>query len=79
MIDKHIVQWNCNGFYAHFEEVKLLINNHNPIALCIQETRFSALHQPKCSGYKPYFKNYDGNLNASGGVAIFVKYDVQSS
>lgn len=76
MLEQNIIQWNCNGFYAHIEEIKNIINSHNPIALCIQETRFAALHTPKCSGYKPYFKNYVDNLNASGGVAIFVKADI---
>lgn len=75
-MEHNLLQWNCNGFYSHIEEVKLLINSHNPIALCIQETRFQSLHIPKCSGYIPYFKHCDSNLNASGGVAIFLRNDI---
>lgn len=71
-----LIQWNCNRFYSHIEEVKLILNSPNPIALCIQETRFHSLHIPKCTGYIPYYKHCESNSNASGGVAIFLRNDI---
>ena len=32
------IQWNCRGFKVNFNELSLLIQNHNPVALCLQET-----------------------------------------
>jgi exonuclease III len=32
------IQWNCRGFRVNFNELSLLIQNHNPGALCLQET-----------------------------------------
>lgn len=35
----NIIQWNCDGFFCHSDELKLLISNLNPFALCLQETK----------------------------------------
>jgi exonuclease III len=53
------IQWNCRGFRVNFNELSLLIQNHNPVALCLQETHLKdtdntsikKLHpvQPLCS------------------------------
>lgn len=67
-----IVQWNCNGFFAHLSELSLIINNQNPYIICIQETRFRENYIPTNKNFNIYFKNNHNELNASGGVAIFV-------
>ena len=33
-----IIQWNCRGLKSNFDELSLLINNHKPVAVCLQET-----------------------------------------
>ena len=33
-----IIQWNCRGLRHNYNELKLLISSHNPIAVCLQET-----------------------------------------
>lgn len=43
----NILQWNCNGFYAHFAELKLLLSELDPYIFCIQETRFKPNYTPK--------------------------------
>jgi exonuclease III len=40
-LNLNIVQWNCNGFFNHFNEFKILIQKYDSFAFCIQETRFS--------------------------------------
>ncbi len=36
-----IVQWNCRGFRANYEEFELLIKKYEPVALCLQELQVS--------------------------------------
>ena len=36
-----IVQWNCRGFRANFNELSLLMSNLEPIAFCLQELSLS--------------------------------------
>ena len=67
-----IIQWNCNGFYGHIEEFKLLINKYNSCAFCIQETKFSFDHIPSIKNHKVFYKSKYSET-ACGGVAIFVK------
>lgn len=71
-MQQSIIQWNCNGYFAHLSELNLIINNHNPYILCIQETRFRMNFIPKSNEFNVYFKNNDNELNASGGVATYV-------
>ena len=33
-----IIQWNCRGYKANYDELLLLIAELNPSALCLQET-----------------------------------------
>ena len=36
-----IIQWNCRGLRANFEELELLIKKYEPVALCLQELQVS--------------------------------------
>ena len=38
----YILNWNCNGLRTHFNDIKLLINNFNPIVFSLQETNILA-------------------------------------
>lgn len=67
-----ILQWNCKGFYRRLEDVKYIISKIDPIAICIQETKFPILHVPNLNNWKIFFKNHDDGLIASGGVAILI-------
>lgn len=35
----NIIQWNLNGLYRNLDDIKLIINLHKPIAICLQETK----------------------------------------
>lgn len=69
----NILQWNCNGFYAHIAELKLLITEFDPFLICIQESRFKPNHIPTLNGYSCVYHNHDNYTNASGGVLICLK------
>ena len=37
-MQNRIIQWNCRGFKANYEETLLLLKDYEPAALCLQET-----------------------------------------
>jgi len=36
-----IIQWNCRGLRAKYEEIELLINKYDPVALFLHELQVS--------------------------------------
>jgi exonuclease III len=36
-----IIQWNCRGLRANFEELELLIKNYEPVGICLLELQVS--------------------------------------
>lgn len=71
-MDYTIIQWNCNGFYSHFEEIKLLISEYNPYIICVQESHFDHSKIPTLKNFHVYYTIDNFHLRASGGVAICV-------
>lgn len=69
------IQWNCNGFYAHREEIRLLTSDFNPVILCLQETRFKITDTPNFRNYTFYRNDNEMGEIACGGVAIAVRND----
>ena len=67
-----ILQWNCRGIKANFEELKLLINEKKPVAVCLQETFLKDSDKFSLKYQSSYFKNCSGNDRSSGGVAVNV-------
>ena len=47
-----IIQWNCCGYKANYNELQLLITEQNPTIICLQETF-------KKSNDKTNMKNYE--------------------
>lgn len=70
--ENKIVQWNCDGFYSHHEDFKLIIQDYNPYIICIQETKFKHDHIPILKNYKSFYKNVNSTTVAKGGVVTFV-------
>ena len=68
-----ILQWNVNGFHARFENIKLILNEVDPLCFCIQETNFKNNYCAKLKNYESFHKNRTHGSIASGGVAIYVK------
>ena len=33
-----IIQWNCRGLRANYDELQLLLNDYDPAVVCLQET-----------------------------------------
>lgn len=77
---KHkLLQWNLNGFNKKINELKILIAEHLPDLLCLQETNFTDKSYKTLRNYTCYNKNRTNGLRASGGVAIYVKTALPST
>lgn len=73
-----ILQWNLNGFYKKLDELKLLISEHDPVIICLQETNFNNFNKAKLKNYNEYYINKVDCLRDSGGAAIYIKKDYPS-
>ena len=76
IMSNNILQWNCRGFSANFEEISVLIYRHKPAALCVQETFFSDTNKISLKHHYIYQSNFNGGDKARGGVAIAVNNSV---
>lgn len=75
---KFILQWNCNGYFARIEELKLLMSDPSIKCLCLQETRIKQSHKLNVKGYTMYRNDRTTDQLASGGVAILVQENIPS-
>ena len=69
-----IIQWNCRGLRANFEELNILFSSFSPAVVCLQETLQHDDKMIKFRHYMQYYKNslkMDGRPN--GGVSILIK------
>lgn len=69
----NIIQWNLNGFFKKQEEIKLIIQKHNPQIICLQKTNFKDNFTAYLKNYVGFSKNRNTPDRANGGVTIYVK------
>ena len=53
-MENSFIQWNCRGFRNKLEEIQLFIKNHNPIAICLQETLLKDNESLSIKNYTTY-------------------------
>lgn len=74
-----IIQWNMNGFFNNFEELKLLTSHQNPYIICLQETHLKIHQRATYNGYQMYRKDFSTvSDRAKGGVCTLVKSNFSS-
>ena len=72
-----ILQWNCRGFKSNLNEVQILIEEYNPVVICLQETLVTQNDKFKIKHYNSYFKRAAvTNDKAHGGIGLIVKNDI---
>lgn len=71
-LNKQVFQWNCNGIYDKYEEIKLIINQHHPDIICLQEIKTKPSQIINIKDYNTY-RNNNINPNGQWGVAILIK------
>lgn len=71
MFKSNLIQFNCNGLNSHYNEIKLLIANHDPDFVLLQELKIPNNSRITFKGYTLVFKtNVESHLRASSGILI---------
>ena len=75
-MDHNIISWNCRGLKHNFNEVKLILAQHNPQVVCLQETYLKeddTTSFKNYTGYHSYALQDSGK--ATGGVSVLIRND----
>ena len=68
-----VLQWNVRGVRARQQDISVLIKEHNPSCLCLQELKLPNTQYNVGSLYKSYLKLPNDNEIPKGGTLIAVK------
>ena len=74
-----IIQWNCRGLKANYEETLLLLKDYEPAALCLQETHLKDTDTISIRNYTAFHTFSANNERAAGGVSIFINNNAPHS
>ena len=76
-----IVQWNCRGVRPNFEEIKSLLIDYNPVAVCLQETFLKDTDTINFKGFDMYsvFSTSTRDGRAIGGTSLLVRRGIPHS
>ena len=74
-----IIQWNCRGLKANYEETLLLLKDYEPAALCLQETHLKDTDTISIGNYTAFHTFSANNERAAGGVSIFINNNAPHS
>src|SRR5207253_5318438 len=72
----NFLQWNCQGYRTHVEELKLILSRWQPLVCCLQETCFRPASQQTLRGYSFFRRDLAPDFRAHGGVAVLVHTSV---
>ena len=76
MDKKSIIQWNCRGLKANYNEILILTTLLSPTVFCLQETFLKNTDNINFKNYSLYNHIATENQKASGGSSILVKSNV---
>ena len=74
-MEPNLIQWNLNGFLKKYVNLQVIIKDHLPRVICLQETHFKGDYCTNINGYDKYFRNRNSN-QASGGVSTYIKNNI---
>lgn len=73
-----IIQWNIKGYINNYNELLLLIKDHTPHIIALQETHLCSIqHIPIPINYNIY--NVNNTENSYGGSALLIHKTIQHS
>ena len=73
------LQWNCRGLRARSEALKVLIHDHNPGIVCLQETMLGTDNFNPGLNYNIFDCAAPAGGRAHGGAAVIIKKSLQHS
>ena len=76
MDKKSIIQWNCRGLKANYNEILILTTLLSPTVFCLQETFLKTTDKVNFKNYSLYNHIATENQKASGGSSVLVKSNV---
>ena len=74
-----LIQWNCRGLKANFNELLLLLTGLCPSIICLQETFLKPNDNLNIRGYTMYNHIHQTCDRASGGSSIVINNSVPQS
>ena len=74
-----LIQWNCRGLKANFNELLLLLTGLCPSIICLQETFLKPSDNLSLRGYTMYNHIHQSGDRASGGSSIIVNNSIPQS
>ena len=78
-IANEIIQWNCRGLKANFNELLLLLTALCPSIVCLEETSFKPNDNLNIRGYTLYNHIHQAGDMASGGSSVIINNSVPHS
>lgn len=72
------VQWNCNGIRLHFNDLKIIINETEPIGIFLQETHLRPVDNFSLRGFEIYRTDGPIRERACGGVMTAIASKILS-
>ncbi|KAG1658849.1 RNA-directed DNA polymerase from mobile element jockey [Nymphon striatum] len=76
--DNGMEVWNCRGYRSKYDEICRLLNDHNPTAMCLQETRLNGTCTTTIRRYSIYRRDLPSE-HPAGGVCIIVNNQIPHS
>ena len=74
-----LIQWNCRGLKANFNELLLLLTGLCPSIICLQETFLKPSDNLNIRGYTLYNHINQTGDRASGGSLVIINNSVPQS
>ena len=79
MDKKTIIQWNCRGLRANYNEILILMSLFSPSVICLQETFLKQSDNISFRDFNMFNYICPDGQRASGGTSIMVKSSVPHS
>ena len=79
MDKKSIIQWNCRGLKANYNEILILMSLFSPSVICLQETFLKQSDNVSFRDFNMFNHICPDGQRASGGTSIMVKSSVPHS
>ena len=67
-----ILQWNCRGLRANYQDLQAIIRWRNPLVIGLQETKLGPTMRCTVKGFSVFRKDVDTQSIAHGGVLLAV-------
>ena len=78
-MDNTLVQWNCRGLKANYDEVLVILSTLSPAVVCLQETYLKGSDKLSIRSYSCFNYIHDDGGRASGGCSILVNNRIPHS